>query len=641
MEQYVMNKRAESAALFSVAATLLLSAALAVLLTTTSVAQEAEPKEAPGAAPTCTEPGCKHHENAQPEAKPDPEDEHAGHDHGAHGDHDADGDEHAGHDHDADGDEHAGHDHGDHADEHAGHDHGAHDEDADEHAGHDHGVHDEDADEHAGHDHGAHDEDEDEHAGHDHAGHACDHDEGLTLSAEERRNAGVVIAKAGPGDLRSEISMPGEVSLNEDTVTHVVPLVSGITREARPTVGDRVARGDVLAVLDSSDLGKAKLDFLTQVNEILCCSILVPRAQAVHDNTRKLLAFLDGSPSLEDLREFKAGEAGKNLKTLNSAYAESVAARQTFVRERDLYGKEIASEQDYLAAKTQYEKAVADYMASRDDIAFDIKHELFEAEARLRAAKFAARTSEQQLRLMGVTDSEIEALEALVLPEKKCTDPNCKGCKTGASEAEKESYFDNHFARYEARSPAAGVVVAKHIVRGERVDENTDIFTIADISTVWVNLTVYLKDLHAVRVGQEVTVRAEHSGREARGRIAMVSPVVDPETRTATARLVLENDNGNWRPGVFVTGRISVAAEQVPVVIPKNAVQTIDGEHVVFVPDGDAFTPVPVTMGRSDRRQVEITAGLAAGTSYVTAGAFELKAKLVTSNLDPHAGHGH
>jgi len=75
--------------------------------------------------------------------------------------------------------------------------------------------------------------------------------------------------------------------------------------------------------------------------------------------------------------------------------------------------------------------------------------------------------------------------------------------------------------------------------------------------------------------------------------------------------------------------------------VPKNAVQTVEGESVVFVPVGTVFEPVPVTLGRTDRERVEITAGLAPGTPYVIRGAFALKAKLVTSGLDPHAGHGH
>ena len=206
---------------------------------------------------------------------------------------------------------------------------------------------------------------------------------------------------------------------------------------------------------------------------------------------------------------------------------------------------------------------------------------------------------------------------------------------------ERTLYFGNGFARYEIRSPATGVIVEKHIVRGERIDTESPVFTIADMRTVWVNLAVHLKDLHAITVGKTVSIRADYSGREAQGQVTMVSPIVDHETRTASARLVLDNTDGSWRPGLFVVGRIAVSTQSIPVIVPKNAVQTIEGKTVVFIPEGDAFVPTPVQTGRSDREHIEITAGLAPGTQFVTEGAYELKAKLVTSNLGSHAGHGH
>ncbi|NLF18871.1 MAG: efflux RND transporter periplasmic adaptor subunit, partial [Lentisphaerae bacterium] len=259
-------------------------------------------------------------------------------------------------------------------DDHAGHDHGpapatkaaaadAHDD----HAGHDHGpapatraaaaAH----DDHAGHDHGpapatraaeAAADDHDDHAGHDHGAEGHEDEGVVTLSDAERRNAGIVVAAAGPGDLATEVRLRGEIALNRDRVVHVIPLVAGVAREIRATEGDAVEAGQVLAVLDSSELAEAKLDYLTKVNEVLCCDLLVPRAKAVHDGTRRLLDFLTGNPPLDSLQAFDAGEAGENLKTLLGAYAELAQARQAFERERGLHQKEITSGQEYFAAKT-------------------------------------------------------------------------------------------------------------------------------------------------------------------------------------------------------------------------------------------------------------------------------------------------
>lgn len=494
--------------------------------------------------------------------------------------------------------------------------------------------------EHDGHDHDGQTEHADPHAGHDH-GDGEAHDEGVTLSAEEQRNAGIAVATAGPGRLTTEISLPGQVSLNRDRVVHVVPQIPGVAREVRVTEGDAVQAGQTLAILDSSELGEAKLDYLTRINEIVCCNITVPRAKAVHDNTLKLLEFLGGNPSLEALQGFDAGAAGENLSTLVGAYAELVHARQAFEREQALHRKEISSGQDYVAAKTAYEKAAADYRAARDSAAFAVKHGLLEAEAALRAARFAARTAEQRLRIMGISETDIHRLDALVAPDHACADPNCTDCKAAPGAAEQDHYFGNGFATYEIKAPISGRVVEKHLALGEKVGEDSDIFTLADTSTVWAELTVHLKDLPTLQVGTEVLIHAQHSGTTTRARIAALSSTVDAETRTATARAVIDNADGEWRPGVFVVGRVQTAADDVSVVVPKHAVQIVADRQVVFVPSGDAFTPVPVQTGRADRERVEITAGLAAGTPFVSEGAFGIKAKLVTSALGSHAGHGH
>ena len=76
-------------------------------------------------------------------------------------------------------------------------------------------------------------------------------------------------------------------------------------------------------------------------------------------------------------------------------------------------------------------------------------------------------------------------------------------------------------------------------------------------------------------------------------------------------------------------------------VVPREAGQHIEGNDVIFVTDGDTFQMRPVSIGRSDRTQAEVVAGLEPGTRYVAEGAFQLKATVITSSLDSHAGHGH
>jgi cobalt-zinc-cadmium efflux system membrane fusion protein len=79
----------------------------------------------------------------------------------------------------------------------------------------------------------------------------------------------------------------------------------------------------------------------------------------------------------------------------------------------------------------------------------------------------------------------------------------------------------------------------------------------------------------------------------------------------------------------------------VPLLIPKSALQNLEGEACVFVHHREGFKTQNVRVGRTNKTHAEIVSGLKVGQSYVTKGAFELKAKIVTSTLDSHAGHGH
>ena len=127
----------------------------------------------------------------------------------------------------------------------------------------------------------------------------------------------------------------------------------------------------------------------------------------------------------------------------------------------------------------------------------------------------------------------------------------------------------------------------------------------------------------------------------AQGTIDYVGPVLEHETRTALARIILSNPDGTLRPGTFVKAHIAVESDEVAVAVPRDALQTIEGETVLFVPTGHGFEAHPVATGRSSHAIVEIVSGFDPGWSYVIKGAFELKAILVTGELDSHAGHGH
>ena len=132
-----------------------------------------------------------------------------------------------------------------------------------------------------------------------------------------------------------------------------------------------------------------------------------------------------------------------------------------------------------------------------------------------------------------------------------------------------------------------------------------------------------------------------HDGHSTKGVVKYISPLVSHETRTFTARCVLKGAGEDFTPGAFVRARIHIETVDANVVVPRKAIQTIDGENVIFVPGEQGFLPAVVTLGVADEHHVEIVSGLQPGGQYVAVGAFTLKAQMATSGMDPHAGHGH
>jgi len=190
-------------------------------------------------------------------------------------------------------------------------------------------------------------------------------------------------------------------------------------------------------------------------------------------------------------------------------------------------------------------------------------------------------------------------------------------------------------------APFESKVIEKEITLGELLQEDTVDFVVAALSTVWVDLSIYQKDLPFVREGQSVVISPGRGAPDVQGTISYLSPVIAEDTRTALARVVLPNPEGNFRPGLFITANL--VGEEIPVslVVSKSALQNLEGETCVFIKHLDGFKSQPVTIGKTSKTHAEVTSGLKKGQSYVAKGAFEIKAKIITSTMDSHAGHGH
>ena len=182
--------------------------------------------------------------------------------------------------------------------------------------------------------------------------------------------------------------------------------------------------------------------------------------------------------------------------------------------------------------------------------------------------------------------------------------------------------------RFELRAPYDGLVVERNLSIGEAVKEDTPIFTISDLSTVWAEVHIPAKDLPYVRMGDKVTLRATAFDAQTTGTVAFIGALVGELTRMAKARIVLANPQGAWRPGLFVSVEVKAAEVRVPIAIETDALQTLGTQQVVFVRTQTGFKAHPVKIGLNDGKHVEVVEGLAAGARYAAKGSYILKSEL-------------
>jgi membrane fusion protein, heavy metal efflux system len=186
----------------------------------------------------------------------------------------------------------------------------------------------------------------------------------------------------------------------------------------------------------------------------------------------------------------------------------------------------------------------------------------------------------------------------------------------------------NNLNLYEIRAPITGLLTTETLAQGSVLKEDTEMFTLVDISTMYAKLMVYPKDLNSIKLEQRATIYAVGQDITGEGTVSFISAFVNEQTRTTEARITLDNTLGQWKAGMFINASLLAEEIQAPVAISVDALQTIHDMTVVFGRYGDYFEARPVTLGRSDGKMVEVLSGLAAGEQYAAGNSFAIKAEL-------------
>jgi cobalt-zinc-cadmium efflux system membrane fusion protein len=215
----------------------------------------------------------------------------------------------------------------------------------------------------------------------------------------------------------------------------------------------------------------------------------------------------------------------------------------------------------------------------------------------------AVATARSQLELLGVSSSAIDALQAGSGPT----------------------------AAANVMAPIDGVITTRIGNVGLNVAPDTALFTIVDLSTVWIVADLYERDLSRISIGTEASITSSaYPGVVLRGRVSYVDPQVAPETRTAKLRVEVPNPRGELRLGMFVDVMLTGVTRVAVAVVPRRAIQTVADRTVVYVQDPNApnvFIEREVRLGASSGDRAEVTAGLQTGDAVVIEGSFFLRAE--------------
>jgi cobalt-zinc-cadmium efflux system membrane fusion protein len=327
------------------------------------------------------------------------------------------------------------------------------------------------------------------------------------------------------------LKLTGQVQLDKTRVVDVISTGSGQVKRVEKLLGQEVAKGDILAVIHSADLGLAKAQFM-------------------------------------------------------EVQARLELATSTFEREQELHEKKISSEADYLSASSEFKAAEAHYAAS-----------------------------ERRLRLFGLDTDQINSIRS-----------------------EKEN---GSFAELLLRAPQSGTIIAQNISAGALVDTTQSLYTIADLSNVWVWYDLYEKDLAVLHdqlssgrtVAAKVRVKA-FEGEMFDGMGDLIGSEVDEHTRTVKLRVQVKNEQHKLKPGMFAEAEISIRLKGSITAVPSSAVLSDEGKAFVFQQwKDDLWIRHDVQVGEDVGGIVEVLNGLPKGATVVSRGGFMLKSDILREKM--------
>ena len=403
----------------------------------------------------------------------------------------------------------------------------------------------------------------------------------VVLSPEAVKSAGIEIAEVKLRPAVAMMRVTGTVEANQQQTQQVTPLVSGRVERVNVALGDRVAAGAVLAVISSPEIAELRGKF--------------------HDaHTRLEIAE----------RTLARVQRAENRVGVLQAKAKLDEAEATLKRTRRLVELGAGAGKDLIAAESAYNSAKAEYDFQGN---ISLNKEVAEARAAVDTARVDVAHVRDQLRAMGASVPSGDA----------------------------EENHSRNTSLVTLNAPASGNVTERLVNQGAGITAGTSVFTIANISTVWVVANVPEAQVNMLRVGTPAEVHSAALGLDGiAGRVSYIDPKLDEETRTAHVRINVANPRERLKVGMFTEVKFQAStgmAAGEELMVASAAVHRIGERAIVFIPkEGQAgkYEVRDVQLGGETEGYLRVLGGLNAGDRVVTKGSFTLKTRLLRGELE-------
>ncbi len=442
----------------------------------------------------------------------------------------------------------------------------------------------------------------------------------VTLSESKVKTIGIATALSTLVTLPAELGVPGRIDANQERQVQIRPRASGVIRTVHVVLGQNVKKGQVLAVLDSADVGTARLNLRDKQRALATARHEFDWKKQSTDNVAALIPELRKRVDAAIIqKQFTDRSLGSYRKDLLSAYARFDITAHEEEKTLALRKDAIVGEHPVALAIHNREAAQAEFEGVLEQTKFDASQQADIAARAMRAAEEAVIDAAQRLRILGVEEDMTVAL-------------------TAAVDMSIAKLAKDDVTAYEIAAPFDGTVIARTAVVSQKAEINDPMFTIADLSTVWVMVNIPESDFALLPSLQKGKIRVSataYPGRSFDARLLSVGATVDVTTRTVPMIAETENKDGLLKLGMFMRISLDTAVDSKAVTVPSSAVVDIEGTKGVFTPegkDGHAFVFKAVKVGRESGDRQVVLSGISAGVPVVSKGAFELKSELILQN---------